>query len=220
MTGNPKPSPPEFSSGSSAGHRVTRITYQGSCPTGGTIDDWLAKRDSCYQSVVPRHKQGSAHDEYNTLKSPVRGANTAAKDGAKAAAKALGAPGAANRILTATGEIVRVQDLKQNEDGHIVTSSSTPANLRLLDDLKSIVSSELAAGISFQRGLMQDGAEEGRCTQQTDNKATKLPGKASRSSSLRVPDSVSLQVRPHFCNHRLALGISNISLNYALRCYI
>ena len=43
------------------------------------------------------------------LKSPVPGANAAAKDGAKAAAKTLGAPGAANRILTATGEIVRVQ---------------------------------------------------------------------------------------------------------------
>ena len=115
-------------------------------------------------------------------------------------------------------------DLKQNEDGHIVTSSSTPANVRLLDDLKSIVSSELAAGISFQHGLMHDGAAEGRCTQQTDTKTTtKLPGKkASRCSSLRVRDSVSLQVRSHFCNltthlnHLLASGISNISLNSAL----
>ena len=37
-TGNPLPTPSDFDGAMSGGHRVTRVTYEGSCPTGGAID--------------------------------------------------------------------------------------------------------------------------------------------------------------------------------------
>jgi hypothetical protein len=112
---------------------VTRVTYEGECPSGGTIDDWLLSQRAHNQQLYPHSPASTAGANFTTAKSfrsdqvqevvrtggDVEGNGDVGRGG-------NGSKGGSGwrKMLTPSGDIVAAEFLSPTPDGHFLVSGS------------------------------------------------------------------------------------------------